>query len=420
MRHIYAKFLLLAGFSLISQVAQAQKSNKENSPYSRFGVGEVCNGANTFLKGMANTSSAYASSFNVNTENPASYSYLTLTTYEAGASGNTRTVLGSTDKYKTGSANLAYMDIGIPLGKYAGMAIGLKPVTRVYYYLTDTSMVDSFGKAVKSYQGDGSLNQGFIGFAGKYKGLSLGFNFGYVFGTTITINSLEPTDESNKVLSSQFYTRTKTGGVYWNLGAMYQHDLNDKLFLRGGATLTLSQQLNASRDKYWISYLYQADTALSLTDVKGKIQMPMSYSAGLQLVGNNKWSTSINYAATNWSNYTNYGTTDSLAATSYKLSVGAEYTPDAASIDNYLQKVTYRIGGYYGKDPVMLRGTQLDYYAVTAGCTLPFRKNISRVHMSLEVGSRGTKANGLVRENFVRFGVGLSLNDKWFIKRKYD
>jgi len=32
----------------------------------------------------------------------------------------------------------------------------------------------------------------------------------------------------------------------------------------------------------------------------------------------------------------------------------------------------------------------------------------------------GTKANGLLQETYVRLTLGLSLNDKWFVKRKYD
>lgn len=420
MHHIYAKSFLSVSFLLFILQTSAQKSNKENAPYSRFGIGEMRNGANVFLRGMGTTSSSYASSYNVNTDNPASYASLLLTTYEAAAEGSGRTILVGTDKYKTGTATLSYMTVGVPIGKHAGMALGLKPVSRTYYLLNDTTMIDSFGKAVNSYEGDGSLSQGFIGFAGKYKGISLGFNFGYTFGTTESINSLEPLDQSNKVVSSRFYTKTRTGGIYWSLGAMYEHNLNKNLVLRGGGTLSLSQQLNAHRDQYWISYAYETDTAYKRENVSGKIVMPLKYSAGVQLLGYNKWSVALDFSSAVWSQYRSFGNTDSLASGTYRIAIGGDYTPDPTAVKNYLQKMTYRLGFYYGTDPVMLRATQLNYYAVTAGFTFPLKKNISRIHTSIEIGSRGTKANGLLRENFVRFGIGLSLNDKWFIKRKYD
>ncbi|MBL7684172.1 MAG: hypothetical protein JNK00_12500 [Flavipsychrobacter sp.] len=420
MRHTYAKRFSVAILLLSAISVKAQNSNKENSPYSRFGIGEMRNGMNVMMKGMGSISSSFAHQINVNTENPASYASLKLTTYEAAGEANTRTVQAANEKYQTGMATLSYMNIGIPVGKYMGMAIGLRPMSRVYYRLNDTVSVDSFGTAVKGYQGDGSLNEGFIGFAGKYKGFSVGFNFGYIFGSIENISSLEPLDNSARLVSSGFYTRTKLGGIYWKAGAMYEHSFNDKLGIRGGGTVSVSQKLNGSKDQYWISYNnYAADTAFRSEAKEGTIVLPMTYTAGAQLYGMN-WLAGVDFKSSNWSQFRNYGTTDSLAASAYRIAVGGEYTPDPNATRKYFQRVTYRLGGYYGTDAVMLRGLQLDYYAVTAGFTFPFKKNVSRIHTSFEFGSRGTKANGLLRENFVRFGLGISLNDKWFIKRKYD
>jgi len=421
MRHIFAKrstiVLLLSSLS-----ATAQNSNKENSPYSRFGIGEMRNSTNVMLKGMGSATTAYAGQYNVNTANPASYSSLKLTTYEAAGEANMRTIQSSgNDNYKTGMATLSYMHIGIPMGKYGGMALGLRPVSRVYYRMNDTTNIDSFGSAIKAYLGDGSLNQGFIGFAGKYAGISLGFNIGYIFGNIENVSSLMPLDASTqKLLGSDFITHTRVGGIYWDAGASYEYSFTDKLGIRAGATVATSQKLIATKDQYWIGYRYESDTSYKTVDMRDKIVMPMKYSAGVQLYNSGKWAVGADFTSTNWSQYRNFGMKDSLANSAYKIAVGGEYTPDITETRKYFQRVTYRLGGYYGTDPVMLRGTQLDYYAVTAGLTLPFKKNTARIQTSIEIGSRGTKANGLLRENFVKFGLGISLNDKWFIKRKYE
>lgn len=421
MRHIFAKrstiVLLLSSLS-----ATAQNSNKENSPYSRFGIGEMRNSTNIMLKGMGSATTAYAGQYNVNTANPASYSSLKLTTYEAAGEANMRTIqTGANDKYRTGMATLSYMHIGIPMGKYAGMALGLRPISRVYYRLNDTTNIDSFGSAIKGYQGDGSLNQGFVGFGGKYKGVSLGFNFGYVFGNIENISSLDPLDPTNnKVLGSGFLTHTRVGGIYWDAGASYEYGFSDKLGMRVGATFASSQSLTGTKDQYWMAYRYQTDTVYKTEGQRDKIIMPTKYSAGVQLFNAGKWAIGADFTSANWGQYRNFGMKDSLANSAYKIAVGGEYTPDITETRKYLQRVTYRLGAYYGTDPVMLRGTQLDYYAVTAGLTLPFKKNTARIQTSIEIGSRGTKTNGLLRENFVKFGLGISLNDKWFIKRKYE
>ena len=84
MCHSYNKHFLLTLILLTTGfLSFAQSSNRENAPYSRYGIGEQRNGLNTVLKGMGSISSAYANPFNVNTDNPASYASLKLTTYEA-------------------------------------------------------------------------------------------------------------------------------------------------------------------------------------------------------------------------------------------------------------------------------------------------------------------------------------------------
>lgn len=421
MRHIFAKRSSIVLLLLSSLSAIAQNSNKENSPYSRFGIGEMRNSNNVMLRGMASASVAYVGQFNVNTANPASYSSLKLTTYEAAGEANSRNIQTNTDKYRTGMATLSYMHIGIPMGKYMGMALGLRPVSRVYYRMNDTTNIPDFGSAIKAYVGDGSLNQGFVGFGGKYKGISLGFNFGYIFGNIENVSSLMPLDaSSNKVLGSDFITHTRIGGVYWDAGASYEYNIKEKLGMRVGATFATSQKLIGVKDQYWIGYRYESDTAYRTVDLRDKIVMPMKYGIGVQLFSTGKWAAGADFTTANWSQYRNFGMTDSLASSAYKIAVGGEYTPDINETRKYLQRVTYRLGAYYGTDPVMLRGVQLDYYAVTAGMTLPFKKNTARMQTSIEIGRRGTTSNGLFRENFVKFGLGISLNDKWFIKRKYE
>lgn len=412
-------FLLLTGLT-----AQAQSSNKENAPYSRYGLGEFRNGNNTILKGMGNITSAYANPFAVNSANPASYAFLRLTTYEAGGEASTRTLFAANQSYQTGMATVSYMTIGIPLGKHGGMAFGLKPYSRTYYRINDTSNIPGLGRTISSRSGDGGVNYAYIGGAGKYGGFSLGFNFGYMFGTTRLSSVMELAD-TVRGLNSEFSRYTTVGGIYWNGGAMYETKLNKNMGLRVGGTIALSQNLRARRDEYNVAYRYLSggtlqDTAINVFERKGEFTMPMTYSFGAQLYGNEKWMAGIDISTANWSQFRNFGMLDSVTDNSFKLGVGGEYTPNAAAMRQYLARITYRIGAYYGKDYIRLNGTDINYYAITVGASLPFKRSADRIHTSLEIGKRGTETNGLIRENFVRFGLGVTLNDKWFIKRRYD
>ena len=94
--------------------------------------------------------------------------------------------------------------------------------------------------------------------------------------------------------------------------------------------------------------------------------------------------------------------------------------PNPTSIHNYLAKVTYRLGFYYGTDFVSLQNTSLPVYGITFGGSLPFKRTTSRIHAAFDIGRLGTKTNGLIQETYVRFTLGVSFNDRWFKKRAYD
>jgi len=425
MCHNYAKhFFLFSGLLAAGFSSSAQNSNHENAPYSRYGLGETRNGNNTVLKGMGSISAAYANGYNVNTDNPASYASLRLVTYEAGGEGSMRNIIANNQNVGTGSATLSYITIGIPAGKHGGLAFGLRPNTRVYYRMNDSLNLDGLGPALKVYSGDGGTNYAFIGGAYEFKGFSLGANVGYLFGTIRNSIILQKQYDSVNAYNTDFSRFNKIGGLYYKLGVQYNTKLKNDLRLRVGGTLALSQDLNAHVDSGGVLWRYSGsgsifDTTYYTNNFKGKVTMPMTYSVGAQLLGGDKWMVGVDYSAAQWSQFRNLGAVDSVD-NSYRIAAGAEFTPDPASLYHYLQRVTYRLGFYYGKDFVTLRNTDVSYMAVTVGASLPFKRTQDRIHLGLELGRKGTETNGLVRENFVKFSLGISLNDKWFVKRRYD
>ena len=428
MYHTYAKRLLaLLLFALPAGAAFAQNSNKENSPYSRYGIGELTSGVGVALTGMAYTSTAYANPTTINSDNPASYPWLVRTTYEAGMQGDLRTITAGNQSYATGSATLAYLNVAFPLGKHGGLALGLRPVSHVYYDIIDTnrkSQTQVLDSSASEYTGEGGLNYAYIGLAGKIKGFSLGFNFGYLFGTIRSTSRLENLDTTH-VDNSDFSKFVKLGGIYWKGGAQYQAALSKKVTLRLGATLTINQDLSASSDDYLSSFHYSSgvevdDTITHTSDTSGHWRLPMSYSFGAFLTGDN-WSVGLDYSAMNWTNYREFGSVDEYVTdNTTRVSIGGEYTPDPSAPYKYLPHVTYRAGFYYGTDYVRINSTDIKYYGFTVGASLPFKRSTDRIHIALEFGKRGTESDNLVKENYFRLHLGISLNDRWFIKRKYD
>ncbi len=137
---------------------------------------------------------------------------------------STRNVSAQGLDYTTGTASIAYLNLGIPLNKNAGMCLGFRPYARTYYSLIDTLPFSPIGTTARSYNGSGSLNYAYAGAAVKYKGLSVGFNIGYMFGTQQSASQVVPIDTAaiDRAYVGQYTTFTRIGGIYWKGGVMYE------------------------------------------------------------------------------------------------------------------------------------------------------------------------------------------------------
>lgn len=424
-----AKVLLFASLPFLGMpklLAQNIDRPFENSPYSRYGLGDELNAVNPALKAMGSITAAYADPYIINTDNPASYAHIKHMTYEAGGEGRRRTILSNNGKYQTGAASLSYLNIAVPMGKYAGMLIGFRPQTKVGYSLFDT-MKTLIGPTSTSYTGDGGTNYFFIGGAGKYKGFSIGANVGYIFGTIRQASWFKTTSTAYNLNNSEFSRYSSIGGMYTKLGAMYEKTFAKDYAINFGVQANLQQSLNTELSEYWIAHPFYAsdttgsDTSFSKKGIKESITLPSSYTFGVQLSKSDKWSLGVNYKTTNWSQFNNQNIVDSIGAKAYKLSIGGEYTPNSLSLYNYWQRVSYRAGFYYGQDFVRINNTQATYYAATFGLSLPFKRSTDRIHTAFEIGKMGKQSATSIQQNFVRFSLGISFNDKsWFVKRKYE
>jgi len=442
MCHSLARFLLLSGFLVGSLGALAQTtassgtntsnplSERENNPYSKYGIGELWDGNNAVLKGMGSITSAYENPYQINSDNPASYAFLQRVTFEAGATGSLRSVNGTVDgvgsSYTTGTFSLDYLTLGIPVSKHSGICLGFKPYSKVYYNLADTAN-SSIGSVVNSYSGSGSLSYVYAGAAFKFGDFSFGANLGYLFGTIGNTTATVPIDTVG-ANTAEYTSSNRIGGLQWKGGVMYEHKIDSGYTIRIGGTITMKQNIEERYSAFQISTYNFGDTVINDTmanagEQRGKLTLPMSYSIGAMLCKNDHWDIGVDYAATQWSGFNsaqdafmNYG----IANKAYKVSLGGDYTPDVNNYRSYFSRCTYRFGLYYGTSYLDLSNTVLPDFGATIGASLPFRRSTSQLHAALVVGSLGTTASGLLQETYVRFTLGFSFNDKWFIPRKYD
>ena len=105
---------------------------------------------------------------------------------------------------------------------------------------------------------------------------------------------------------------------------------------------------------------------------------------------------------------------------SYLLSLGGFYIPDYASFNRFFDRIVYRTGVYFEKTGLNINDQSINEIGISFGLGIPAGGLFSNINTSFEFGRKGTKKANLIEETFTNIHISLSLNDRWFIKRKYN
>ena len=77
--------------------------------------------------------------------------------------------------------------------------------------------------------------------------------------------------------------------------------------------------------------------------------------------------------------------------------------------------------------PLEINAENINDLSATIGVSFPLRKFKferelfgSVINFGVQAGRRGAVNNGLVQDNYIKLNLGFTLNDKWYIKRKFD
>jgi len=443
---------------------------------------------------MGGSGIASSSLYNINLNNPASLSSLYLTTFEVGVSGNYTQYQSSGREQSSGGASFNYFSLGFPI-KYKkwGTAFGLLPFSNTGYNIYGYQVGSDQVVQKHSYSGSGGINQFFLANAwSPAKGVSVGLNTSYLFGTITEDRRVEFSDPT--YLNTRVTDGANYGDFYFSGGILLTKDslkteasdsikyyekrlrsVGDSLTVyrnwvnrsaadstrtsadpvlvdilhaleteqatlqaqkQGvkhrkkpgewsialGITSSLNSNINASQDRLSESYqsiggIIYPDSVEYINSKNGVVRFPFSYGLGLTVRKGGQWMFQTDFSTQNWEDFSKFGEKDSLQ-NSWNLAAGAQYTPKGRIVKSYLSRMQYRIGFRYGESYLQLRENRITEYAISIGLGLPMR-TFSAVHLFGEVGSRGTLDNSLIREKFIRFGVGITLNDRWFVKTPY-
>lgn len=446
--------------SLILACFYSPLSAQDNSPYSRYGLGDISPQSNILNRGMGGVSAAYSDLLYVNFVNPASFSTFRtnkiLETNEtvsgrvvldAGINFDSRTIREANrpDKFTSPNTYFSYLQLGIPVAKNWGIAAGLRPMTKIGYRLQTQERL-SMDSAVTQYRGDGGSYLASIGTGFAIKNFSIGGNFGYLFGKKDYSSERTLINDTVAYARGNFQTKTSFGGIFLSGGLQQKFILKkdaktgqESSVLRLGVYGNLKHNLNASKDflretftRDLNSGYLKIDSVYAETDTKGEIVYPANFGAGLIY---EKSPTSLDrgfqigadYVMSKWGDYRYYNVTD-LVTDSKEFRVGLQLLPPVYPNRSYWKNVAYRAGFFAGNDNINVGGN-LPVFGVSGGISLPvlglkdpqsrYRSQYTVVNISLEYIKRGNN-NSLLKENLFRLSAGFSLSDNWFTKRKYN
>ena len=427
---------------ILTQASYGQMLN--NSPYTRYGLGEIMGTSTAPFSGFGGLSAPIADFKFVNVSNPATYSSLARYNpiFDVAVYGKSSNLKTGSESVKNSTFVLRNFTLALPIAKKWGAAFGLMPYSTTGYNITDYQVLDGDSIA-NNYTGDGSINRAFIGAGcniinqGDTLKLSVGVNASFLFGT------LER--ERNVVFSNSTFYNTKVQeknalrGVAFDGGLHFYQKMSTDLSWQFGATYSFGSDLKTSQDFYAYTYKYQLgvvedekDTIDFYDNVQGLTSLPTGFSSGVA-VSYKKWMFGGQYEYKNWQQFKEVVNTNELSEQrlkqSNKFTLGFEYKPSAAYGDknkSIFKKSIYRIGFHYGNTPIEIDSTQLTNFGMNLGISVPLisSRSLSMMNIGIGIGKMGTTENDLIQENYFKiifgFSMGPSNYDKWFRKRKYD
>lgn len=432
----FYKKVLGAGILASVCITPAVAQSGTNSPYSQYGLGLLNEQSSGFNRGMNGLGLAFREHNQVNYINPASYSALDSLTFifDAGLSGQITNFNENGHKINANNADFEYAVAAFRAFKHVGVSFGIVPFTNVgyNYAITDYLNDDRDVAYTNTYSGSGGIHQVYFGAGWEFlKGLSVGANISYLWGDIdrSVINSYS--DGSINTLSKYYTASVKSYKL--DVGLQYQLALDKKNALAIGLTYGLGHKLGTDPKCNIIStntMTAVADTA-SFT-VNNGLEIPTSFGAGVMWNHANKFKLGADFSYQQWGSLQypvyrvvndepRYELTDDYYKDRYKVTVGGEFCNDEMS-RRFFDRIRFRAGVSYATSYYKINGLDgPDEISASIGFGIPI-VNAYNNRSVLNISGQWvhSAANGLLTENTFRINIGITFNERWFMKWKVD
>ncbi len=397
-------------------------NNNANSPYTRFGYGDVQDQTFARSRGMGGISYGLRSGLTINPSNPASYSAIDSTTFlfEFGAGGLLSSFAAADAQRTTFNGNLEYIALQMPVTKWMGISAGILPFSFVGYDYNFSDSIriptvagedEQYSKYTQSYNGSGGVSQVYLGLSfDLWNHVALGVNGYYMFGSIDHYRSIAYTESPVPAVSVSKHSSLFISNFNLRFGLQYHETVGTKNAFTIGAVYEFNTPLRGDLTETTIG----SDT-VEVVSRKG-FEMPSLYGLGFTYTYDNRLTVGLDATFTDYSRAQFYGVTDTLRST-MKYAVGAEYINDPKG-QKYVDRMMWRLGLNYYNSYVGLHDGQSHNVVVTCGLGFPLRKSKTIINFNFEYGNVAMHAASALKEQYFKFGINVSLNETWFMKSK--
>ncbi|MFC1224320.1 MULTISPECIES: OmpP1/FadL family transporter [Pedobacter] len=411
--------------------AQAQVTT--SSPYSRYGLGNIKGSLLPQFRAMGGISTAVSkvTGFNnINMQNPASYAGISLTTIDIGMSASVTNLTRNNLSESSFNSTFSHLAFAAPVTRRSALSFGILPYSDLGYNYRNTVKVDTT-TLNQLYEGEGGLSKAYLGYGYRFGDhLRIGGNLEYIFGNLQNTRATEFNSAGS--YNAKLQTKNSVAGLSYSYGIQYDFTLGKKTIVTLGYSGSTSGKVNSTLTSYATLYTRDqdgnestaADTLNTVNNGKSNLTLPLTHNFGIAIQQNDKWLIGADFRMGKWSktsiNDVNQGLQDSWGA-----SLGGQWTPDAFSYNSYLKRIDYRIGFNYDKTYIKIGNQDIKQMGASLGFGFPLPTAnggtaFYKINFTTELGQRGTLNNNLVKEQYINFHLGFTLNDTWFRKYRVD
>ncbi len=386
------------------------------SPYSMYGYGLLRDGATSTQRQMGGTGYAMRAGRQINAMNPASYAATDSMTFlfDLGADLSLYWRNDNTGRDRDWGGGIDYITMQFPVGNKVGMSLGLLPYSSVGY---------AFGSDIKNgtttHQGLGGINQLYVGAAyAPVKQVSVGVNVSYLFGNLVN----DTYANASTGQSAVFEQMMEVKDFHFSIGAQYTAQLSRRNSITIGVTYEPGKTLLGKTYvlKYLANSSEEPDTiAPGVVNLKGRFGLASSYGAGIAWDWNNQAHLEVDFTYQPWSKV-KYSQIENFNGSRlddrWRIGVGGSYIPNPRG--GYLKRITYRAGGFYNRDYIMVGDNHVRDFGVSVGFGLPAASSRTLVNLGFEYHNRRATPQPMLKEQYFNITLGVNFDQVWFFRNK--